>query len=173
MFRFLDALLGLLHAGGPVMLLIMLNCGAICTLYLERSLSLVLARRERERRMVNARSLASELAPAQIDRVLVLTRSQIGLELTQRLATLRGLVALSPLLGLLGTVYGMIEIFELIAVTGTGDARALASGIARATVPTATGMVIAVIGLFMHVQSSAACQRERERFEQGMAEVGA
>jgi biopolymer transport protein ExbB len=58
------------------------------------------------------------------------------------------LVALAPLLGLLGTVTGMIEVFHVLAVTGGGDAKAMAGGVAKATLPTMSGMVIAISGLF-------------------------
>ncbi len=52
------------------------------------------------------------------------------------------------MLGLLGTVTGMIEVFDIMAITGTGNARLMASGIARATLPTMTGLVISITGLF-------------------------
>ncbi|MFP4379280.1 MAG: MotA/TolQ/ExbB proton channel family protein [Candidatus Sumerlaeia bacterium] len=55
---------------------------------------------------------------------------------------------LSPLLGLLGTVIGMIESFEIVAIAGSlGDASLLAGGISKALVTTATGLVIAVPAL--------------------------
>ena len=50
---------------------------------------------------------------------------------------------------MLGTVTGMIEVFDIMAITGTGNARAMASGIARATLPTMTGLFISIVGLFM------------------------
>ena len=49
----------------------------------------------------------------------------------------------------LGTVTGMIEVFDIMAITGTGNARAMASGIARATLPTMTGLFISIVGLFL------------------------
>ena len=58
------------------------------------------------------------------------------------------LIKLCPLLGLLGTVTGMIHVFDVMAVTGTGNARAMASGISLATIPTMAGMVIAIAGLY-------------------------
>jgi biopolymer transport protein ExbB len=58
------------------------------------------------------------------------------------------LVALAPLLGLLGTVTGMIEVFDVMAITGSGNARAMAAGISKATLPTMAGMVVALSGLF-------------------------
>tara|TARA_B100000927_G_C16474014_1_gene472638 strand:- start:2299 stop:2826 length:528 start_codon:yes stop_codon:yes gene_type:complete len=61
---------------------------------------------------------------------------------------IKGLVALCPLLGLLGTVTGMIEVFDVMAFTGTGNPRAMASGVSKATLPTMTGLVISISGLF-------------------------
>ena len=58
------------------------------------------------------------------------------------------MVAICPLLGLLGTVTGMIEVFDVVTTLGTGNARAMASGISRATIPTMAGMVVALPGLY-------------------------
>jgi biopolymer transport protein ExbB len=73
------------------------------------------------------------------------------------LPLMRTLVRITPLLGLYGTVYGMIEIFDVISQQGTGDARALANGISMATLPTMTGMAIAIIGIVLlrYVEASA------------------
>ena len=54
-----------------------------------------------------------------------------------------------PLLGLLGTVTGMITTFDVISEFGTGNARALASGISEALVTTQSGLVVAVPGLLI------------------------
>lgn len=59
------------------------------------------------------------------------------------------LASVAPLLGLLGTVNGMITTFLVIATSGTGDAKALASGISEALITTQTGLVVAVPGLFL------------------------
>jgi biopolymer transport protein ExbB len=61
---------------------------------------------------------------------------------------IKTMVALCPLLGLLGTVTGMISVFDIMAVTGTGNARLMASGISMATIPTMAGMVAALSGLY-------------------------
>ena len=60
--------------------------------------------------------------------------------------TIQILITLCPVLGLLGTVTGMIEVFDVVSF-GTGNARALASGITKATLPTMTGMAISIVGL--------------------------
>ena len=58
------------------------------------------------------------------------------------------LVSTAPLLGLLGTVTGMIAVFDVMALTGTGNARLMASGISMATIPTMAGMITALSGLY-------------------------
>ncbi len=81
----------------------------------------------------------------------VLRQCALRLErkLQRSLATIRVLAVVAPLLGLLGTVLGMIETFQVIAVSGTGDARALSSGISVALVTTQVGLLVAVPGLFL------------------------
>ena len=56
-------------------------------------------------------------------------------------------IALCPLFGLMGTVTGMIEVFQIMAFTGGGDARSMAGGVSKATLPTMTGMAISIVGL--------------------------
>lgn len=58
--------------------------------------------------------------------------------------------AAAPLLGLLGTVTGMIRTFQLITIFGTGDAKSLSSGISEALVTTALGLVVAIPALILH-----------------------
>ena len=67
----------------------------------------------------------------------------------QHIKTILILAAAAPLLGLLGTVTGMIFTFHVITQFGTGNARALASGISEALITTQSGLMAAVPGLFM------------------------
>ena len=57
------------------------------------------------------------------------------------------MVALAPLLGLLGTVTGMIEVFEIMAITDGADAKAMSAGVSKATIPTMAGMVVSLSGI--------------------------
>ena len=68
------------------------------------------------------------------------------------LPVIRSLVAVCPLLGLLGTVTGMIEVFDVMAIAGAGNARAMAAGGSKATIPTMAGMVAALSGLAVSAQ---------------------
>jgi biopolymer transport protein ExbB len=68
-------------------------------------------------------------------------------ELERYLNALGTIAAISPLLGLLGTVTGMIRTFKAITVAGVGNPSAMASGIAEALITTATGLIIAIPAL--------------------------
>ena len=74
---------------------------------------------------------------------------RIELGLNRNLASIAVLAAVAPLLGLLGTVLGMIETFDVISFFGTGNAKAMANGISVALVTTQTGLLVAIPGLFM------------------------
>lgn len=71
-------------------------------------------------------------------------------ELGRGLPLLRSLVAVAPLLGLLGTVMGMDRTFWVIAYHGTGSPRALAQGISEALITTVSGLMVAIPGLFLY-----------------------
>ncbi|MDE0064524.1 MAG: MotA/TolQ/ExbB proton channel family protein [Gammaproteobacteria bacterium] len=69
----------------------------------------------------------------------------------QRYLTTLGIIAsVTPLLGLLGTVVGMIEVFSALMLAGTGNAQALAGGIAEALITTAAGLSVAIPALMFH-----------------------
>ncbi len=72
----------------------------------------------------------------------------------------------APLLGLLGTVSGMIETFQLITIFGTGDARNLSSGISEALVTTAMGLIVAIPTLILHGALSRMAKRKLTLLEQ-------
>jgi len=74
--------------------------------------------------------------------------SEVLIQMNRSVSIIKVLIALCPLLGLLGTVTGMIDVFDVMAVTGTGNARAMAAGVSKATIPTMAGMVIAIAGLY-------------------------
>ncbi len=92
------------------------------------------------------RSLPDHAAPPDARVLKKLTR---GLEarIDHSLQTILLLAGAAPLLGLFGTVCGMITTFEVIAGFGTGNARAMAGGISEALISTQTGLLVAVPGL--------------------------
>lgn len=78
------------------------------------------------------------------------TGRHVTLELERFINTLGTIAAISPLLGLLGTVLGMIDVFNVITATGVGDPGQLAGGISQALVTTAAGITVAVPSLIFY-----------------------
>ncbi|HEY9032049.1 MAG TPA: MotA/TolQ/ExbB proton channel family protein [Kangiella sp.] len=74
----------------------------------------------------------------------------VVVRLERFLNTLGSIALVTPLLGLLGTVIGMIRVFTVIRVEGVGNADALAGGISEALITTAAGMAVAIPTLVMH-----------------------
>ena len=78
------------------------------------------------------------------------TGVQVVHDLERYLSTLGTLAAIAPLLGLLGTVIGMIKVFSAIQLAGAGNAAVLAGGISEALITTAAGLSVAIPCLFAH-----------------------
>jgi biopolymer transport protein ExbB len=95
--------------------------------------------------MLARRSFERELDDFILDEVVLgLTR-----ELDQYLGVIGVLSAVAHMLGLLGTVLGMMRTFDVITVFGTGNARAMADGISVALITTQTGLMVSIPGLYM------------------------
>ena len=86
--------------------------------------------------------------------------AQVELQAEQWLAFIQTLVALCPLLGLMGTVTGMIRVFEVMALSGSGNVRSMADGVSQATIPTMAGMVGALSGVLLITLLNRRAERE-------------
>ena len=80
-------------------------------------------------------------------------------------------IALCPLFGLMGTVTGMIEVFQIMAFTGGGDARSMAGGVSKATLPTMAGMVVSLSGIFAMIYISSVSERHTGILEERIKRV--
>lgn len=94
---------------------------------------------------------------------------QLRMGLNDNMHIIKMVVGLCPLMGLLGTVTGMIEVFEVMAFLGNGSPKAMASGISKATIPTMAGMVGALTGVFAQYLLSRFIQREHTHLEHQFA----
>ena len=88
--------------------------------------------------------------------------SRVSSEVERNIPLIQTCVALCPLLGLLGTVTGMVEVFEVMAISGSGNPRSMAGGVSKATIPTMAGMVAALSGVAMATYLQRKAGRERE-----------
>ncbi|MCD6353458.1 MAG: MotA/TolQ/ExbB proton channel family protein [Proteobacteria bacterium] len=86
--------------------------------------------------------------------------------LRRHLAVIGILVAVAPLLGLLGTVTGMMTTFNVISVFGTGNARAMAGGISEALLTTQSGLLVAIPGLYMSIYLNRRAERLEDQLDE-------
>jgi biopolymer transport protein ExbB len=91
--------------------------------------------------------------------------SDAAISLKRNIGLIKALIAICPLLGLLGTVTGMITVFDVMTYSGGGNARAMAGGVSMATVPTMAGMVAALSGVYFGTWLEHKAQTESERLE--------
>lgn len=90
--------------------------------------------------------------------------SRMSEKITRNMDMIAALIAICPLMGLLGTVTGMIEVFSVLATSGGGDAKQMAGGVSKATIPTMAGMVAALSGLFINTYLTGIAERENQLF---------
>jgi len=92
--------------------------------------------------------------------------SKMEKQMSRFVPRIKTLVLISPLLGLTGTVTGMISIFDVISISGTGNPRLMASGISLAVIPTMAGLVTALSGLYFGNYFEKKCQKEKQAFSE-------
>lgn len=152
----------LIDEGGPFVLWIF-ACGVVLwTLVLERCwfFMRVLPQLSRElQREWLARSDRRSWCARQIREAMI---SRANVAMTSGFPLLQVLVPLSPLLGLIGTVSGMLEVFDSMALRGSADARTMASGVSHAMICTMTGLTVSITGLYPVHYFRARARRETE-----------
>jgi len=157
----LEAVRDFLELGGDVLLLIGLLTFVMWGLILERVLYLYGRHRQTTKAALQAWERRPERRSWYAHQIRLQLISSVAQGLERNLPMIKSMVALCPLLGLLGTVTGMIEVFEVMAVSGSGNARSMAAGVSKATVPTMAGMVAALSGVFMNAWLQRKAERER------------
>ena len=151
------------ESGGPVLAVILGVVFLMWTLILERFWYLRTGYRSSVAALQSdwhSRPDKSSWYAAQIRRAGI---SRVVMSLRRNVPMIQTLVALCPLLGLLGTVTGMIEVFQVMAISGSGNTRAMASGVSRATVPTMAGMVAAISGFVFSFRLERWAETEEDR----------
>ncbi len=91
------------------------------------------------------------------------TISRVNVSMTNGLQMIAVLVAMAPLLGLIGTVTGMLEVFSSMEILGTANAGAMAGGVSAAMVCTVSGLAVAISGLYPGYYFRRRAARETEK----------
>jgi len=148
------------ETGGDVLLLIAVVTFSMWLLILERFWFFALVHPKIAKQAQQAWDAREDQKSWLAHKIRLLLLTDVELELQRGLQIIKSLVALCPMLGLLGTVTGMIEVFDVMASAGSGNVRGMAGGISKATLPTMAGMVAALSGLIFSVQLERRAKKE-------------
>jgi len=162
----IEAINNFFNAGGPVLYLIAVLTFVMWVLMLERFWYYFFGYRRDARQVIaewEARSERTSWSARAIRDKLI---SETHIKIDQNLSLIKTLIAICPLFGLLGTVTGMIDVFTVLSITGGADAKSMAGGVSRATIPTMAGMVAALSGVFANIYISQKASRERQLIEE-------
>ncbi|WP_416140330.1 MotA/TolQ/ExbB proton channel family protein [Halomonas sp. HK25] len=159
----------LVESGGAVLVGIMLVAALLFALTLERWWYFRVTWRAERRALLRRWSARRDHASWSARTLREVWTDELVARLRRPLSWMKLLVALCPLLGLLGTVTGMIVVFDGLALSETHQARAMAEGVARATLPTLAGMAVAVAGLLATTRLEGIIRRERQRLHDRLA----
>jgi biopolymer transport protein ExbB len=144
-----EAIRDFLELGGDVLFLIGFLMIFMWVMIIERLLYFAFNHKTVVKNTIDAWNDRPERKSWKAHRIREAMISEVRLTSNRFLGLIQASVALAPLMGLLGTVTGMVGVFEIMAILGTGNARAMADGVSKATVPTMCGMVAALSGLFI------------------------
>jgi biopolymer transport protein ExbB len=138
----------LVAAGGSIVVWIMLACLVMWSMILERYWFFKRVLPIEAKQMLEkwqSRTNHKSWTSRQIRRAMI---SRLNSDMTTTLPLLRVMVPLCPLLGLIGTVAGMLEVFDAMALRGSADARTMASGVSQAMTCTLMGLAVSITGMY-------------------------
>ena len=157
-----------LDTGGQVLTAI---AGVICLMWLlifERLYFFLYGYKKVKKQIVEQWLQRGESKSWNAEHIRIANVSRVTALLNHNVALIQSLVVLCPLMGLLGTVTGMIEVFDVMAISGSGNARSMASGVSRATIPTMAGMVGSLSGVFIVTWLQRKTKRRTEQIEDAL-----
>lgn len=166
--EFFEAIRDFVESGGQVLLAIGILIFVMWLLILERVFYVFIWHKNFKKETIakwSAREDKSSWNAEQIRQAMI---SRVSLKLNSSIPVIQALVALCPLLGLMGTVTGMIEVFDVMAISGSGNARSMAAGVSKATIPTMAGMVGALSGVFASTWLNRTSKAERTHIEDAL-----
>lgn len=164
----IEAIREFMALGGPVLKVIAVTIFMMWSLIVERLLFFRSTMRDMSREIHDKWEARNERRSWHAHQIREMMISQFSLSVNRGISMIQTFVALCPLLGLLGTVTGMIKVFQVLAVSGSGNVRAMAGGVSQATVPTMAGMVGALSGVLLVTLLTRRAMREIEFLEDSL-----
>jgi len=165
LYNLLESIRGFIELGGDVLWAIMLVLLAMWTLIIERYWFLLRVFPSERARVIDEWEARDDHRSWHAHRIKDELVSGVRQQLQRNVTMIQTLVAICPLLGLLGTVTGMVAVFDVMAFFGTGNARAMAAGVSKATIPTMAGMVAALSGVYFASYLDRKASVESEKLE--------
>ena len=149
-------------SGGPVLWLIFFAAMVMWTLIIERwwYFRSVFPQEQRALQQLWERRHDHRFWYARRIRTMLISQANVAMGST--LPVMRVVIPMCPLLGLLGTVTGMLEVFDVMTLRGSADARTMASGVSHAMVATMSGLAVSLSGMYFVHRFQSRVERETE-----------
>ncbi len=168
MIWFYDAVASIrdfLELGGDVLYAIMATLVLMWTFIMERLWFFYKVHPGEKNKIVEAWEARADTTSWYAKRIREQLISEASIALAHNVSLIKALIAICPLLGLMGTVTGMISVFDVMTFAGSANARAMAAGVSMATVPTMAGMVAALSGVYFGTWLEHKASTEAEKLE--------
>lgn len=156
------------EAGGPVLFGVLLIAILMWTFIIERLWYFRAVHPQMVKAVLSAWESRSDQSSWYAKRIRERLISEVSMEAYRFVFLIKSLVAVLPLVGLLGTVTGMVMVFDVMAILGTGNAREMAGGVSAATLPTMAGMTAALSGLYFASALDSKARVEVEKVEDAL-----
>ncbi|HEY9033652.1 MAG TPA: MotA/TolQ/ExbB proton channel family protein [Pseudomonadales bacterium] len=168
MFEMIEPVYLFMERGGDVLYGILLVIFLLWFFVLERMAYFGLAHKKRLHQAVAEWEARAERTSWHAHRIREDLIADLETALENNMPMIKMLIGLCPLFGLLGTVTGMISVFDTMAFIGSGSPKAMAAGISKATIPTMAGMVGALTGVFAQSLLDRYIRRQKAELENQM-----
>jgi len=161
---YLDDLLAFFEKGGFVLYLVFAIALFLWAFLIERYVYInITFKKEKQALLDDVKNIDSKNKfKDEIKRYLL---ENCSIKLSSGISFINTLIIVCPLVGLLGTVTGMIEVFDVMAITGTSNVKSMANGVSMATIPTMAGMVVALSGILFEKRLEHTIKYKKQKLE--------